>query len=84
MEDPQSSQMAATMTDVQKAIDQLGMSDRTISHDTDVRSLSFASDAGTGDESEADGEGDHAENGAWAIGSRQLLAEKARRELEER
>ncbi|KZP00305.1 hypothetical protein CALVIDRAFT_595672 [Calocera viscosa TUFC12733] len=71
-----SSQMAATLGDVQKALDQLGAGSRLQSQDADRTSMSFAS--GTDEESEAEPEGQQ----QW--GNRQLLAEKARRELAER
>ncbi|KZT60847.1 hypothetical protein CALCODRAFT_480491 [Calocera cornea HHB12733] len=73
------SSMAATLGDVQKALDQLGAGTRLTSQDTDRTSMSFAS--GTDDESESEA-ALPAEGQTW--GNRQLLAEKARRELQER
>ncbi|KAG5650431.1 hypothetical protein H0H81_012282, partial [Sphagnurus paluster] len=77
--------MKATMTDVQKAIEQLG----TSGEGDEARSFSFASS--TGDQTEGDGETDtdfdisdmDGEGETWHKGARTKLAEKARRAVEE-
>lgn len=79
--------MAATMTDVQEAIDQLGKK-RDVDQDTASRSFSFASskdDADTDHDNEPDSD-DHEANGgeAWRKDARKMLAAKAKREMQKR
>ncbi|KAK0230188.1 hypothetical protein IW262DRAFT_1336895 [Armillaria fumosa] len=81
--------MKATMTDVQKAIEQLGRGNG-VADDTDgARSFSFASSRGGRDTeedtdfdmSDADAAGDEGEG--WHKGARRKLAEKARQAVED-
>ncbi|KAJ7103227.1 hypothetical protein B0H15DRAFT_201781 [Mycena belliarum] len=79
--DPNGEVMKATMTDVQKAIEQLGSRNRGSSAnlDQDARSFSFAStrdDRTTDDEDDTDF--DMSEGEGWHKGARRKLAEKAR------
>ncbi|KAJ7109899.1 hypothetical protein C8R44DRAFT_678459 [Mycena epipterygia] len=84
--DPNGEVMKATMTDVQKAIEQLGNRNRGSSAnlDQDARSFSFAStrdDRTTDDEDETDF--DMSEGEGWHKGARRKLAEKARQAVAE-
>ena len=74
--------MKVTMTDVQKALEQLGRAN----HDHDGnRSFSFASGQDTENDTETDTdfETDHDKGEDWHKGARRKLAEKARRAVEE-
>ncbi|KAF7307159.1 hypothetical protein MIND_00509500 [Mycena indigotica] len=77
--------MKATMTDVQKAIEQLGSRNRSnsVNFDHDARSFSFAStrDERTSDDEETDF--DISEGEGWHKGARRKLAEKARQAVAE-
>ncbi|KAF7302766.1 hypothetical protein HMN09_00911700 [Mycena chlorophos] len=73
--------MKATMTDVQKAIEQLGNRNRSNSVlDHDARSFSFAStrDDRTTDDEDDETDFDMSEGEGWHKGARRKLAEKAR------
>ncbi|KAJ7070739.1 hypothetical protein C8F01DRAFT_975539 [Mycena amicta] len=79
--------MKATMTDVQKAIEQLGSRNRSnsVNFDHDARSFSFAStrDDRTTDDEEEDTDFDMSEGEGWHKGARRKLAEKARQAVAE-
>ncbi|RDB20024.1 hypothetical protein Hypma_013044 [Hypsizygus marmoreus] len=83
--------MKATMTDVQKAIEQLGMGRSTNGDGDEARSFSFASSRGDQTEGDTDtdfelSDMDGADGGTgenWHKGARTKLAEKARRAVEE-
>ncbi|KAJ7610817.1 hypothetical protein FB45DRAFT_941703 [Roridomyces roridus] len=83
--DPNGEVMKATMTDVQKAIEQLGNRNNESSSniDRDDRSFSFASthDGRTDDEDETDF--DVSEGEGWHKGARRKLAEKARQAVKD-
>ncbi|KAJ7293017.1 hypothetical protein C8J57DRAFT_1267884 [Mycena rebaudengoi] len=87
--DPNGEVMKATMTDVQKAIEQLGSRNRTssvnINEDADARSFSFTStrDDRTTDDEEDDTDFDMSEGEGWHKGARRKLAEKARQAVAE-
>ncbi|KAJ7654825.1 hypothetical protein B0H17DRAFT_993337 [Mycena rosella] len=80
--DPNGEVMKATMTDVQKAIEQLGNRNRGSSAniDQDARSFSFAStrDDRTTDDEEDETDFDMSEGEGWHKGARRKLAERAR------
>ncbi|KAJ6565996.1 hypothetical protein B0H10DRAFT_2112103 [Mycena sp. CBHHK59/15] len=80
--------MKATMTDVQKAIEQLGSRNRSTSTanlNEDARSFSFAStrDDRTTDDEEDETDFDMSEGEGWHKGARRKLAEKARQAVAE-
>jgi hypothetical protein len=85
--DPNGEVMKATMTDVQKAIEQLGNRNRSSSAnlDQDARSFSFTStrDDRTTDDEEEDTDFDVSEGEGWHKGARRKLAEKARQAVAE-
>ena len=82
--------MQATITDVQKAIEQLGRNNSSTFTNTDTQSISFASDTGGettdfGEDSDADRDsgGDVDGGEGWHRDARLRLAEKARKAVEE-
>ncbi|KAJ6502678.1 hypothetical protein DFH09DRAFT_1375676 [Mycena vulgaris] len=85
--DPNGEVMKATMTDVQKAIEQLGSRNRGSSAnlDQDARSFSFAStrDDRTTDDEEDETDFDMSEGEGWHKGARRKLAERARQAVAE-
>ncbi|KAJ7754933.1 hypothetical protein DFH07DRAFT_494448 [Mycena maculata] len=85
--DPNGEVMKATMTDVQKAIEQLGNRNRSssVNLDQDARSFSFAStrDDRTTDDEDDDTDFDPSEGEGWHKGARRKLAEKARQAVAE-
>ncbi|KAJ7492321.1 hypothetical protein FB451DRAFT_1217879 [Mycena latifolia] len=85
--DPNGEVMKATMTDVQKAIEQLGSRNRGSNSnlDQDARSFSFAStrDDRTTDDEEDETDFDMSEGEGWHKGARRKLAEKARQAVAE-
>ncbi|KAF8524552.1 hypothetical protein BU17DRAFT_42692 [Hysterangium stoloniferum] len=69
--------MAATLTDVQEAIEQLAVRRDTV--DTDTRSFSFASTQGAETETDDENRDDH-DGGGWHKDARKALAERAEKE----